>query len=816
MARMNTNGLRFGVALVALVLATRGVFADPHTFTFDARNLNPKASKVYLAGSFNGWNPIGQVMEEKGGVWSLTVELPQGVHFYKFVADGTRWINDPQSDKALEESDGNGGMNSAVLVGPDARKAPVAKKNHINRALFVHNSKEVIDADNAGDGQLRLRVRVQKGDVERVSVKIGGATAPLHWMGAEMGMDAYGGLVNVPQGASTYSVIAEDGSAREVIEGGVVPPERMKTPAWTKHAVWYQIFPERFRNGDPSNDPKGEFEHPIRWTSNWWETQPGEVPGPENFYRGAGNVWQRRYGGDIQGIREKLPYLRSLGITAIYLNPIFEASSMHKYDTRDYRHVDDNLTVREELPLAGETEDPATWKWSKGDKLFFEFVEEAHKQGFKVVLDGVFNHVGKDHPFFQDVVQKGAASKYADWFEIESYPATLPAKDEDFGKPGGLNYKAWDKPSGSLPAFRKDPKTGLAKGPYEHVMAITKRWLAPDGDPKKGIDGWRLDVANDIPHPFWVEWRKLVKETNPEAYISGEIWQPAQPWLKGDQFDAVMNYQFAMPAQRFFVNQKEATTPTVFSRELNRLVAMYPLQASLSMMNLYDSHDTDRLSSMFVNPDRPYDGANRLQDSDPNYSPAMPDATQWARFTQAVDFQMFFLGAPMVYYGSEAGMWSPDDPSNRMPMVWKDLEPFDDKNVRFYPQVFAAYQRAIAVRQALPALQTGYVRTVSAVDDAGTLVLARELGNSTVYLAVNRSPQKRVISVDVESAVGGGWVNWMEVNSIDLDTSGARPVARISSRATTLQARQGILTVSVPAWGTAVLSPTDRAVAERR
>jgi glycosidase len=240
--------------------------------------------------------------------------------------------------------------------------------------------------------------------------------------------------------------------------------------------------------------------------------------------------------------------------------------------------------------------------------MFLDFVADAHRQGFKVVLDGVFNHVGRAHPFFQDVLEKGKNSKYADWFEITDFgdEANWKKLEDPYtvhGKAGGIQWKAWDEVNGHLPAFKKDAEKGLAPGPYAHVMAITKRWLAPDGDPGRGIDGWRLDVANDIPHPFWRDWRKVVKSTKPDAYISGEIWSGAEPWInKGDQFDAVMNYQFAMPAQDFFVDVKTAIPPSVFAKQLANLCYRYPFQSALVMMNLFDSHDTDRFPSMFVNP----------------------------------------------------------------------------------------------------------------------------------------------------------------------------------------------------------------------
>jgi cyclomaltodextrinase / maltogenic alpha-amylase / neopullulanase len=184
-----------------------------------------------------------------------------------------------------------------------------------------------------------------------------------------------------------------------------------RVPDWAKDAVWYQIFPERFRNGDSSNDP-GEhwYENLIPWTADWWQThvEHGEVAGQENFYRGHGNVWRRRYGGDIQGLIESLPYLRELGVNALYLNPVFKAESMHKYDAGDFRHIDDRFGFKGDIDeLEGETDDPATWQWTRTDLLFLECLDEAKRQGFRVIIDGVFNHTGREHYAFQDVLRHG-------------------------------------------------------------------------------------------------------------------------------------------------------------------------------------------------------------------------------------------------------------------------------------------------------------------------------------------------------------------------------------------------------------------------
>lgn len=813
------------------------------TFRLDARHWHDKPKRVHVAGSFQGWNKDQTALEDPDGdlIWEKTLKLDDGQHQYKFVIDGERWITDPTGDRELEVNDNHGGMNSGVIVGFDIRKAPPPKPNAINADAVRFDPSNPADLNVFAPGKVRIRVRAQAGDVERAGVYVGWQQYPtefpeLRKVGTDGGLDVFAGTFTVdPRLATPVKIGVQliDGEAQLTVpvrQGEPYFPldqqPAFDTPEWAKHAVWYQIFPERFRNGDPSNDP-GEFpfENLIDWKSNWWEAQveAGEKPGDENFYGGAGNVWRRRYGGDIQGVKEMLPYLRELGVNAIYFNPIFEAESMHKYDTADFRHIDDNFGVKGDIArLEGETVDPATWKWTESDRLFLDFIAEAHRQGFKVVIDGVFNHVGRAHPFFMDVLEKGKNSPFADWFEITDWgdESNWRKMDDPFavhGKPGGIQWKAWDGDSGHLPVFRKDPNLGLAPGPREHIMAITKRWLDPDGDPATddGIDGWRLDVANDIPHPFWRDWRKVVKETKPDAYITGEIWSWAQPWLNdGDQFDAVMNYQYAMAAQDFFVDQAEQIKPSEFASRLMQLQMAYPFQVALVMQNLFDSHDTDRLASMFVNPDRPYDGANRPQDNAANrpYSDRKPTAEEWQRLKQAVANQMTFVGAPMIYYGTEVGMWSPDDPSNRQPMVWRDLLPYEDPRIEFNADLFAFFQRMIATRQALEPLRLGFYVPLVTDDDRNVLVYSRTTGDQQhVYVAINRSDAEQQVVIPVAPVdAGRKLLNYLDPAHVeliqpDLQDPTARPAIKFVGGSGHLP-QNGQLTLTLPPYGTAVLA----------
>jgi cyclomaltodextrinase / maltogenic alpha-amylase / neopullulanase len=773
---------------------------EKHEFRFDARSLKHKPTSVNLAGTFNHWSHDDTPMaDEGGGVYTVTLELAPGLYQYKYLVDGEQWFNDPTADKELDDK--NDHDNSGVIIGLDARTLPQVRPDFIEPRAIAHDPASEIDANVASTTLLRLRLSAQAGNVQSVQVWFRTPENPQWQQGnlwsvdQHLGFEIFGGTINPNGKSAEYFFELIDGQAKRYLADSRLyesldtakqhPYVRSMTPLfttpdWAKHAVWYQIFAERFRNGDPSNDPPGT----QRWQAKWYDTLPGEQPGADKYY--TVNAGRRRFGGDIQGMRDELPYLHKLGITAIYLNPMFQADSAHKYDTRDYRHIDDFFGVKDSAAeLVGETEDPATWKWSKSDLLFLDFLHDAHQQGIKVIVDGVFNHVGKSNPFFQDVLKNGKSSKYADWFVILDWGNGGPV-----GKPGGLQYQSWNGRNGALPIFRKNKETGIVHGPREHLFAITRRWLAPDGDVSRGVDGFRLDAANEIPHVFWIDWRKLVKSINPDAYIDGEIWSWAQPWLGGDQFDAVMNYQFAMASQSFFVDRKTALKPTEFGRRLDSLFYNYPLQVVLAQQNLFDSHDTDRFASRFRNPDIGYNRHNRLQEAGSKYDASQPGENDWARDRQAVAFQMCFAGAPMIYYGDEAGMWGPSDPSDRMPMWWKDLEPFDDPECKFNQPLFDWYQRCIAIRQALPQLQVGSYRTVLADDANGQFCFARELSGQSVYVVLNRSDSKAEITLPVNDVA-----------------SGKSLVNKMNETGEKIAVENGYCKVELDAYGVAVLSP---------
>jgi cyclomaltodextrinase len=551
-----------------------------------------------------------------------------------------------------------------------------------------------------------------------------------------------------------------------------------RVPGWAKEAVWYQIFPERFANGDKNNDPtphdmEGAWPYQIpegwqvsSWTSDWYELQPWEKSNGHNFYWNAG---VRRYGGDFQGIIDHLNYLKDLGINAIYFNPVFESPSLHKYDAKLYHHIENNFGPDpQQDEIAWRREDPnnpETWEWTSADSLFLYFIKEAHKNGIRVIIDGVFNHVGTSFWAFQDVVKNQQKSSYKDWFKIKSLDDPETPENE-------FEYEGWNGVR-DLPEIKKDQETGLVKEFGEHVHSIVKRWMDPnnDGDPEDGIDGWRLDVAEKVDIKFWELFRNWVKEINPEAYITGEIWWEdwqankifdASPWLQGDAFDGVMNYRFAQAVKKFVIDVEEQISSQAFVDSIKGIKKNYSEANFLAVQNLMDSHDVDRLASQIINPDRWFDHyANPGQNDD--YDVRKPTQAEFMKQYLIIGIQMTMPGAPMVYYGDEAGMWGGDDPDCRKPMVWEELiyepetaDPLGRSrsldSVKFDPEMFKWYKKLISLRKKNKALSLGDINFLLVDNEKKAVGYSRNLDEEILYVFINNKNKNEEVSIGLKNA----------------------------------------------------------------
>lgn len=421
----------------------------------------------------------------------------------------------------------------------------------------------------------------------------------------------------------------------------------LKPPAWVKDAVFYQLFTERFADGDPSISP----DNVLPW---------GGKPEYDNFF-----------GGDLQGVIDHLDHLSELGINAIYFNPLFVAPANHKYDTGDYMRVDPHFGTNETLRT---------------------LVDACHARGIRVMLDAVFNHCGVTFAPFVDVIEKGEASEYKDWFHIRKWPLAV----ED----GIPTYETFAFEA-TMPKFNTENPQVKA-----YLLTAAKYWIE-----EIGIDGWRLDVANEVDHQFWREFRAVVKRANPEAYILGEVWHDSLMWLLGDQFDGVMNYPLTNATLDFFVfGHMDAVG---FADTVSGLLAGYPKQASEACFNLLGSHDTVRLLTLCGNDKR--------------------------RMKLAVLFQFTFAGAPCIYYGDEIGLDGEFDPDNRKCMEW-DVSKQDR-------ELFTYHQSVIALRKKHSALRTGAFRILLAEENGRCFAYERSDGQERIIVMMNPSEEARTVPV---------------------------------------------------------------------
>ncbi len=466
---------------------------------------------------------------------------------------------------------------------------------------------------------------------------------------------------------------------------------QISTPEWVKDAVFYQIFPDRFAKSDQVSKPSNLES---------WESPP-TVHGFK--------------GGDLLGVVEHLDYLNHLGINAIYLNPIFQSASNHRYHTHDYHQVD---------PILG------------GNAAFREMLDAAHLRGIRVVLDGVFNHASRGFYQFQHTLENGIDSPYLDWFhfdlerlradeQLRAYPgetreSSFQRRKESLKE---LGYRAWYQ----LPAL---PKLNTdTEAVRQFIFDVARHWV------DLGIDGWRLDVPHEIDDDaFWREFRRVVKEANPEAYIVGEIWTDANRWLQGDQFDAVMNYIFNRACLGFFGGDKldvsrrpggyklERMKATEFAKKIDDLLELYNWQVTLVQLNLLSSHDMPRFLTL-VDQDK--------------------EALKLATL-----FQMTFPGAPSIYYGDEIGMKGESDPDCRRAFPW-DEERWDH-------ELLEVFRRAVALRREHPALRRGRYQCLLADDERNIYAFVRDGAEQTLVVVLNNSRSPYRLDLDIDGWFANG------------------------------------------------------------
>lgn len=442
-------------------------------------------------------------------------------------------------------------------------------------------------------------------------------------------------------------------------------------PSWVQDAVFYQIFPDRFaRSARLEKSPRLEP----------WNSRP-TIHG----YKG----------GDLLGVGEHLDYLADLGVTALYFTPLFQSASNHRYHTHDYYRVD---------PMLG------------GEEALRELLDRAHERGMRVVLDGVFNHASRGFFQFSDILENGPQSPYLDWFHVRRFPLD-PYGD---GHPG---YDAWwNLPA--LPKFNTD-----TPAVRDFLWGVAEHWL------RFGIDGWRLDVPNEIDDDsFWQEFRRRCRSINPECYLVGEIWGEADRWLKGDQFDAVMNYPFTRSVFGFVANKIDDGEVAKsgygriarldaggLARELEGQLARYRPEVTYSQLNLIGSHDTPRALTVLCDD---------------------PQALRMAFL-----LLLAYPGAPCIYYGDELGLRGGHDPYCRGTIDWEDGEG-QDRALHGY------VRELVRLRRQHEVLRRGDFQVLHAQGDL--LLFARRLGEARAIVALNRGSRQAALDLPISGDELGG------------------------------------------------------------
>lgn len=707
------------------------------TFKFHPDHATTDA--VSLAGSFNDWT-VGKTLlsgPDAAGDYHVTLLLAPGTYQYKFVVGSSGWTEDKAGEDANSD-DGYGGKNSIRNVDERFPALDVKVGDGDIFADGIEHTQSSSEINALGGGHVEFTARAHIGDVQGVDLVrwIAGkeSVTPMPASNADRVFQYYKAEVVMPAGATDYAFRYRDGARTFwLAPGGLTPTLAKKfvfepakfpafvTPDWVKNGVIYQIFPDRFRNGNPANDqdfhewyyegkralpPSGvlnpEFQEYYHLVKDWNDvdalTKAPHTPDHRD--------WMAFYGGDIAGVRQKLDYLKSLGITILYFNPLFEAKSSHKYDGADYRKIDPHFGTNEE---------------------FAAFVKEAHAKGIRIILDIVYNHTGNSSFAFRDVVEKGQASPYWNWYEIKRWPfpagwpnmqSTWKPSDYytcwwNFGDLPDLNFDLSRDDKAEVPIKDvRDAQPNIALVNY--LLDATTYWLK-DVD----CDGVRLDVPNEVPFWFWKLYNQRVKSVKPDAYICGELWGNASDYVRPGVFDAVMNYAFFRdPVLKFIGNGQGSAAE--FDATLATGRVAYPTQAVQVMMNLIDSHDTVRfLTQVGGDPDR---------------------------LKLACLFQMTYVGAPSIYYGDEVALEGQRDPDCRRPFPWGwEQEP---KRVAMHDW----YTKLANLRDAHAALRTGEFTALST--NGMTYAYARKGGGEEFIVVLNAGRAAADVPVDL-AAFGG-------------------------------------------------------------
>ena len=622
------------------------------------------------------------------------------------------------------------------------------------RALFSDGTKEYRNPAEPKPGDtVRLRFRALKGSVREVVLWIAGeriVMLPEQEAGCFVYFAAEYTVGDAPVAYFYEVTLAEDRHCYYDRRGAVYEHREeyafrmtpgFTVPEWAKGAVMYQIFTDRFCNGTAKNDVKTNeyyyIEAPVQAVEEW--NRP-----PQSMDVGC------FYGGDLEGVRQKLDYLQELGVEVIYFNPLFVSPSNHKYDSQDYDYIDPHYGVilREEGDCLspGDTDNShATLYGSRvslrdnldaSNAFFASLVEEIHRRGMRVILDGVFNHCGSFHKWLDRERIYEKASGYA--------PGAYVAENSPYRKffdfrreawPYNPHYAGWWDHA-TLPKLNYEASEELC----EYILQIAKKWVSAP----YCVDGWRLDVAADLGHSeafnhsFWQRFRQAVKEANPEALILAEHYGSARAWLSGNEWDSVMNYDAFMEPVTWFMTGMEkhsdAYRPdmvgnaTAFVDAMNHHMAQFQTGSLQAAMNELSNHDHSRFLT------RTNGKVGRLATLGPE---AASEGVRRSLFMAAVTLQMTWVGAPTVYYGDEAGVCGFTDPDNRRTYPWGREE----------KELIELHRELIRIHRSYPALKTGSVKMIYQAQDV--IAFGRFDDADILVVAVNRGEGERYVELPV-------------------------------------------------------------------
>ncbi len=849
---------------------------DIKDFGFDDKE------KVEIAGVFNGWvaddEPIHHL---KGTVYDIELALEEGTYEYKYLIND-KWYPKQENLKLIIGENGALFPLGDIGTGKFVFEA-IDRKSNLK--AIVHNYQSLRYFNKLSDREYEFKIRTQMKDVERAYISIVLNEEDNYEMLYELeryrdktnGFDYFGRIIDFGKKVEKilYFFVLEDGGVKGYFDGKNLTfkrPKRLSVktsaediqvfsiPDWSKEAIWYTIFPDRFYNGSGYNDPvfnemgpesfkindlhEQNFIESYKWAKdneenvvfdrNRWTADFGKQVKWEKFKEKDLNYslkYARMYGGDLEGIKKKIPYIKELGINAIWLNPVFFSYQNHKYGANDFRHISPdfgtirtsgkkhNVTVAadnkygnktyvdvlgkdavdsSELKLLevslkgenrgkngyGETEDPSTWVWTESDLIMVDLIKEFHKNGIRVIFDGVFNHSSDRHWTFNMVLAEGEKSKYNDWYKFTDFNSHIPIEDilsdEEVYETLTINkektvYNSWA-------GFRSLPEFNTFNQEFkEYIFNITRKWMyGPDGRISEdwreddGIDGWRLDVPNCLENQkFWYEWREVVKGIKENSYITAELWGNASADINnGNKFDTVMNYEWLKTVIGFFINQGTEGGDTYklkakdFFNELREKMSWYPRQALQASQNLNGSQDTDRLYSRIVNDKvgRNLEEGKQLEKGYNGIHPALasnyhPNTTiDWVNnsikpkdILKLISiFQMTYIGAPMLFYGDEVGMWGATDPYCRKPMLWdefiydNEVNPSKISRGEEYPQkldndLLQWYKKLIKIRKENRVLVYGRFKELLADNENDIIVYERTNEGRSIITVINNS-----------------------------------------------------------------------------